>query len=214
MHLGLLFNIDGNEATIESDKNDSYYGESRRLLTEHYQEQNHRFSENLKYDESLQRLSFEKGGLAVSIDVLYGNDVTKAFTRDHLTLSAALRNVFTRNWDDIWLTLTTAISQRVLLLKYHTNHIIQIKNIKETEPPASDFGTCFKRFAANQEDMQSLSECVRIVREKADISELPIPSSSVADSLDSQLADCLYVYAAYTSPKKVRSTPLKGLTDQ
>jgi hypothetical protein len=214
MHLGLLFDIDGYEATIESDRDDGYYGESRGLLTDYHQEQDHRFSENLKYDESLQRLSFEKDGLAVSIDVLYGSNVTKAFTKDHLTLDTTLKNVFTRNWDDIWLTLTTAISQRVLLFKYHTNHIMQIKNIKETESPSSDFGTCFRRFVANQEDMESLSECVRIVREKANISKLPIPSSSVADSLDLQLADCIYVYAAYTSHKKVRSTPLKGLADQ
>jgi hypothetical protein len=122
--------------------------------------------------------------------------------------------VFTRNWDDIWLTLNLAISQRALVLEYGTNHIIEIKNIKETEPYNSDFESYYSRFVADQEDIQSLSECVRIVKDKTNIRKLPIPSSSVADSLDTQLADCIYAYAAYTSHKKIRSPSLKALTDQ
>jgi hypothetical protein len=214
MHVGFLFSIDGNEATIESDKAKGFYGASRLLLTNYYQKQNHRYSVKLDYDQSLQRLSFEKDGLVVSVDHLYGSDVTRKFTRGQLTISAVLRNVFTRKWDDIWLALNLAISQRALLLEYGTNHIREIKNIKETEPHNSDFESYYRRFADNQEDIQSLSECVRIIKEKANIRKLPIPSSSVADSLDTQLADCIYVYAAYTSHKKLRSTSLKGLTDQ
>lgn len=129
MHTGFLFNIDGNEATIDSDKTNGFYGASRQLLTRYYQKQNHRYSVNLRYDENLQRLSFEKDGLAVTVDLLYGSDVTRRFTRDQLTLSTVLRNVFTRKWDDIWLSLNLAIAQRALLLEYGTNHIIETKEI-------------------------------------------------------------------------------------
>jgi hypothetical protein len=212
MHVGFLFNIDGNEASIDSDKTNGFYGASRQLLTSYYQKQNHRYSVNLKYEETQQRLSFEKDGLSVSVDLLYGSDVTRRFTRDQLILSTVLGNVFTRKWDDIWLSLNIAIAQRALLLEYGTNHIREIKNMRETESSDSDFESYYRRFVADQDDIQSLSECVRIVKEKASIKKLPIPSSSVADSLDTQLADCIYAYAAYTSHKKVRSTSLKGVT--
>jgi hypothetical protein len=217
MHAGFLFNKDGSEATIESDKAKAkgFFGASRSLLTKFYEKQNHRFSVKLAYDKTLLRLSFEKDGLVVSVDHLYGSDVTRKFTRRQLALSEVLRNVFTRNWDDIWLALNLARSERALLLESDTNHIKVIKNIKETEPDNSDFAIHFKRFSDDQEDIQSLSECVRILKEKDKIRKLPIPSSSVADSLDTQLADCIYVYAAYTSPKKVKYTSLKkGLADQ
>jgi hypothetical protein len=214
MHVGFLFNIDGNEATTDSDKINGFYGASRQLLTSYYQKQNHRYSVDLKYDETLQRLSFEKDGLVVSVDLLYGSDVTRRFTRDQLTLTTVLRNVFTRKWDDIWLSLNLAIAQRALLLEYGTNHITEIKNMRETEPSNSDFESYYRRFVADQEDIQSLSECVRILKEKPTIRKLPIPSSSVADSLDTQLADCIYAYAAYTSHKKIRSLSLKAVTDQ
>jgi len=214
MHTGFLFNIDGNEATIDSDKSHGFYGASRQLLTTYHLKENHRFSVNLNYDESLQKLSFEKDGLAVSVDLLYGSDVTRRFTKDQLILGTVLGNVFTRKWDDIWLSLNLAIAQRALLLEYGTNHIKEIKNIKEKETSNSEFEIYYKKFISDQEDMQSLSECVRIVKEKPNVRRLPIPSSSVADTLDTQLADCIYAYAAYTSHKKIRSSPLKGLTDQ
>jgi hypothetical protein len=159
-------------------------------------------------------LSFEKDGLAVSVDLLYGSDVTRGFTKDQLTLSTVLGKVFTRKWDDIWLSLNLAISQRALLLEYGTNHIREIKNMRETGSSNFDFESYYKRFVADQEDMQSLSECVRILKEKPSIRKLPIPSSSVADSLDIQLADCIYAYAAYTSHKKIRSPSLKAVTGQ
>jgi hypothetical protein len=215
MHVGFLYNIDGNEATIESDKTKGFYGASRLLLNNYDQQQNHRYSVKLDYDKSLQKLSFEKDGLVVSLDHLYGSDVTRKFTKNQLTLNEVFQNVFTRNWDDIWLALNLAISQRALLLEHETNHIREIKNIKETEPSNSDFATYFKRFLDDQEDIQSLSDCVRILKEKDNIKNLSIQSSSVADLLDTQLADCIYVYAAYLSHKKLKATPLKkGLADQ
>ena len=122
--------------------------------------------------------------------------------------------MFATKCDDISLPLNLAISQHALLLGYGTNYIIEIKRIKEPESSNSDFETYYRRFVADEEDIQSLSECVSIVKKRASIRKPPIPSSSIADSLDKQLADCVYAYSAYTPHKKIRSPSLKGLTYQ
>ena len=142
---------------------------------------------------------------------MFGSGVTRRFTKDQLTSSNVLGNVFTRKWDDVSLSSNLAISQPALLLGYDTNNITEIKKIKETESSDSDFETHNRIFAADDEDIQSLSECVRILKERASIRKLPIPSSSAAYSPHTQLADCVYAYAAYTSHKKIRSPSLKGL---
>jgi hypothetical protein len=205
MHAGFLFDVDGSEATIESDKSNGFYGRSRQLLASYYQKENHRFSVKLTYDESLQRLSFEKDGLAVSVNLAYGNDVTRKFTRDQLSLARALDRVFTRKWDDIWLALTLAIFQRSILLEYGSNHIKEIRRIYE-QPNNSIFKKCLAKFMANQDDVQSLSECIKIINESINI-KFSNSSSALADSSRIQLADCIYVYAAYAKrTKKVKSS--------
>ena len=44
-----------------------------------------------------------------------------------------MENVFSKSWDDIWLTFDVAISQRAILLRNRKNYIIQIKNLKVKE---------------------------------------------------------------------------------
>lgn len=204
MHAGFLFDSDGNEATIESDRSRGFYAQSRRLLEDYYNRQNHRFSVKLVFDESLQHLSFEKDGLAVSVDLLYGSDVTRKFTHDQASLSKVLDKVFTRKWDDIWLSLNVAIFERGLLLGHGTNHMKELKLMLEHNNP--EFKTHYNKFVANQDDVNSLSKCVQIAKENKDILKIPYNSSSEADSLDVRLADCICVYAAaHNTHKKVKS---------
>lgn len=205
MHAGFLFDSDGNEATIESDRVRGFYAQSRRLLEDYYKRQNHRFSVKLVYDESLQHLSFEKDGLAVSVDLLYGSDVTRKFTYDQASLGKVLDKVFTRKWDDIWLSLKVAIFERGLLLVHGTNHMAELKRMIEDGNTA--FKTYYNKFASNQEDMDSLSKCVQLAKENKNILKIPNNASSEADALDVRLADCIYVYAASEAPrKKVKSS--------
>lgn len=76
--------------------------------------------------------------------------------------------------------------------------------MKETESSSnSDFAIYFKRFLDNQEDIQSLSECVRILKEKDDIRKLPIPSTSVADSTHSWLIAFMYMQHTF-HPKRLK----------
>ncbi|MCI0558123.1 MAG: hypothetical protein MN733_06480, partial [Nitrososphaera sp.] len=129
MHTGFLFSVDGSEATLDSDKSKGFFGQSRKLLEDYYKAQNHRFSVKLTYDEAFQRLSFEKDGLVVVLDLLYGSDVTREYTPDRADLQSVLRKVFARRWDDVWLALNVAISERALLLQYANNHMIQIREM-------------------------------------------------------------------------------------
>lgn len=48
-------------------------------------------------------------------------------------LDNLMENVFSKSWDDIWLTFDVAISQRAILLRNRKNYIIQIKNLKEND---------------------------------------------------------------------------------
>ncbi len=206
MHTGFLFSVDGSEATIESDKSKGFFGQSRKLLEDYYKAQNHRFSVKLTYDKAFQRLSFEKDGLTVVVDLLYGSDVTRAYTVDHADLQTVLRKVFARRWDDVWLSLNVAISERSLLLEFGNNHMIRIQEMLRNAPSDSFFIKSFRNFVVDPTDMKSLSNCLSRVKEDKSIRKLPIPSSSAADSLDTLLTDCLYICAVTRPlPKKVKS---------
>jgi hypothetical protein len=69
------------------------------------------------------------------------------------------------------------------------------------------FTTNYRKFLINEKDVHSLSECVRITKQREDITMLPIPSSSVADSLDAELTDCICVYAAAYNTHTKRLNP-------
>ncbi len=206
MHTGFLFGVDGNEATIDSDKSKGFFGQSRKLLGDYYKAQNHRFSVKLTYDEAIQKLSFEKDGLEVVLDLLYGSDVTMAYTPDRADLKSVLRKVFARQWDDVWLSLNVAVSERALLLEFASNHIMRIQEILRTAPSDSAFVRSFRNFEADPNNIETLSDCISIIREDESIRKLPVPSSSAVNSLDTLLADCFYVCAVARSvPKKVKS---------
>jgi len=209
MHKGFLFSAEGTEASIEDDKEGGFYGQSRQLLSRYYQDEDHRHKVKLRYEDNLQRLSFEKDGLAVSVDLQYGNDITRSFTHEQLGLVKALDNVFTRKWDDVWLTLLLAISQRSILLQHNTNHIIELDRIYELQTDRK-FATSLDKFVANPSNTQSLSECVHIAQEDDHIKKLPDPLSSAVESVESQFMDCMYVYAAYRKQLKGNQKKFKS----
>ncbi|HZD36259.1 MAG TPA: hypothetical protein VE130_13745 [Nitrososphaeraceae archaeon] len=196
MHAGFLFNAKGDEATIEDDRSKGFYGQSKRLLEEYFKKHNNRFSVKLTYDAITQKLSFEKDGLFVIINLLYGSDVTKNFTHEQLDLGKVLNKVFRKKWDDIWLSVKMAISQRTLLLR-NGNSIINEIHRSLTGKTDSTFRAQYERFLATPEDVRSLSECVGIIRQK-------IGSLSAID--DGDIADCVYAYAGAHYPyKRVKS---------
>jgi hypothetical protein len=194
LHAGFLYGADGKEGTLESDKSQGFFGQSKKLIEDYFKAQNHRFSVKLNYNESAQRLSFEKDGLTVVLDLLYGSDVTRSFTPDQLDLQTVLRKVFSRRWDDLWLSLNVAISERTLLLQFANNHFVQIIQLLKSSTD-SQFINSYRKFIADHDDMDSLSDCLSILKEQDGIRKLPIPSSSAVDSIDTLLSDCLYLCA-------------------
>jgi hypothetical protein len=166
------------------------------MLEEYFKKHNNRFSVKLTYDAITQKLSFEKDGLFVIINLLYGSDVTKNFTHEQLDLGKVLNKVFRKKWDDIWLSVKMAISQRTLLLR-NGNSIINEIHRSLTGKTDSTFRAQYERFLATPEDVRSLSECVGIIRQK-------IGSLSAID--DGDIADCVYAYAGAHYPyKRVKS---------
>jgi len=205
MHAGFLFNVKGDEATIEDDRSNGFYTQSKRLLEEYFRRHNNRFSIKITYDPSTQRLTFEKDGLVVLVDLLYGSNVTRTFTHEQLDLPKVMNKVFRRKWDDIWLSVKMAISQRTLLLRDGNNIINEISRAL-TEKAGPDFIANYDKFVATPDDVQSLMECVRIIKQKINQSKRPA-SSSTADATDGDIADCVYAYAgAHNQYKKFKSS--------
>lgn len=197
MHAGFLYNPNGDEATIADDRSEGFYGRSKGLLEDYFKRQNNRYSVRLTYDANDQKLSFEKDGLVVIIDLLYGSDVTKNFTHERLNLGNVMNKVFRNKWDDIWLSVKMAISQRTLLLTEGNNIISEIKRslTKNADP---SFTAYYDKFVANPEDVKSLIECVQIIKQKIRL------SSATADG---DIADCVYAYAGAHYPyKKLKSS--------
>jgi hypothetical protein len=200
MHAGFLFNSKGEEASIEDDRSKGFYGQSKRLLEEYFKKHNNRYSVKLAYDANAQKLSFEKDGLAVTVDLLYGSNVTKNFTHEQLDLGKVMNKVFRKKWDDIWLSVNMAIAQRTLLLEYGNNIINEI-NQALTKGADPSFISAYDKFVATPEDISSLTECVRILKRK--MSKMPSASATA----DDDIADCVYVYAGVHYPyKKFKSS--------
>lgn len=200
MHAGFLFNVSGNEATIHDDRSKGFYTQSKRLLEEYFRRHNNRFSVKLMYDTDNQRLSFEKDGLVVVVDLLYGGDVTRNFTHEKSDLGSVLNKVFRRKWDDIWLSVNLAISQRSLLLSEGNNIINEIGKAL-TDKANPEFITNYDKFVAMPENVQSLKECVKVIKQKVN------QSLSKADIKEEDIVDCIYVYAAaHNLYKKVKSS--------
>lgn len=127
------------------------------------------------------------------INLLYGSDVTKNFTHGQLDLGKVLNKVFRNKWDDIWLSIKMAISQRTLLLKNRQSIIHEIERslTNKTDPT---FRAQYGKFLANP-DVKSLSECVRIIKQKI---------GSLSTTADGDIA--VYAYAgAHYQYKRVES---------
>ena len=188
MHEGFLFNAKGKEATIEDDM---LKGQRKRLLQEYFKKHNDRFSVRLIYDSSKQKLSFEKDGLFVTLDLQYGSDVIRKFTHEQLNLGEVGSKVFRKKWDDIWLSLKMAISQTLLLR--HGKSIISELDHSLTKKADPTFRRHFENFMTNPEDIKSLSECVRVIKQRIE---------SLSATTDGDIADCIYAYAGAHYPFK------------
>lgn len=188
MYLGLLYNINGKEATLIDDKSKGGFHSSSKTCMENYAESKH-LSIKVNFNPENLSIFFQKGSLLVSISMLYGNEVIQKFTTKQLTLNSIMNKVFANSWDDIWLTCNLAISQRALLLEYNKNHITEIKKLIDND---QGFTTTYSKFRNNPSDLKTLRDIIDNIQTKADFSNLPLMSNQ-----EGHLADCLYLLTAY-----------------
>jgi hypothetical protein len=198
MCMGLLFNIHGKEATIDADRSDGFYSSSKTHM-KNYANEPH-FNTTIEFDQGRLRLYFKMQSLSVSVEMLYGNEVIQRFSSQKYYLDDLMKKVFSKPWDDIWLTFNVAISERAILLRNRKNHITQLKNLKEND---AYFNTIFNKFCTNSLDSGILSELVQYVQGKLDLTDPPGTTSKDI----SYLGDCLYAFASYiiTRSKLIKS---------
>ena len=195
MILGLLFNINGKEATINADRLHGFYSSSKTHM-KNYLNELHDDVGDLKFDESKLSLSFKKHSVSVSIEMLYGDEVIQRFSSKNYDLTKLLEKAFSRSWDDIRLVFNITISQRAMLLKNRRNYMIQLKELKEND---ERFRTLLDALCSDSSDSKTLSNLVEYILYKLDSSDPSLPSS-IKDN--SYLADCLYAFASYIISKK------------
>jgi hypothetical protein len=188
MCMGLLFNIHGKEATIDADRLDGFYSSSKTHM-KNYANESH-LDTNIEFDQSRLRLYLKKRSLLISVEMLYGNEVIQRFSSKKYCLDNLMEKVFSKSWDDIWITFNVAISERAILLRTRKNHIILIKNLKEND---EYFNSLFNKFCTHSLDSEILSELVHYVVSKLDLTN---PSAAANEDI-SYLADCLYAFASY-----------------
>lgn len=126
--MGLLFDIHGKEATINADRSDGFYS-SRKTHMKNYAIEPH-VDTTVMFDQNKLRLSFKRRSVSVSLEMLYGNEVIQRFSSQKYCLDNMMKKIFSKSWDDIWLTFNIAISQRANLLRNRKNHIMQNKDSK------------------------------------------------------------------------------------
>jgi hypothetical protein len=97
LYMGLLFNKDGNEATIDGDKSKGFYSSSRTFMKNYV---NKPHSCEVLFDEKLLKISLNAGGFMISVAMLYGNEVMNVFTSMLYNLHSLIEKVFAGNWDD------------------------------------------------------------------------------------------------------------------
>jgi len=187
LYMGLLFNKDGNEATIEGDKSKGFYSSSRTFMKNY---DNKRHSCEVLFDEKLLKISLKDGDFIISVAMLYGNEVMNVFTSMLYNLHSLIEKVFAGNWDDFWLIFSITISERAMLLRKNTNYMMQIYKLKEYD---QEFAELFSKFCSNSSNSGILGNLLNYSEEKI----LAYPSNLENSKNKSYLCDCLYAFASY-----------------
>lgn len=197
MLLGLLFNINGKEATISDDRKYGFFSASRKLMKD-YLDLSHHSVTNIRFDENKLSISFNKQDLEVSFEMLYGSEVIQRFTSNSYNVNEIMTRAFPIVWDDIWLVLNIAIQQRTILLSHGKNHIVHLMKLYSEDEHFNEAVTRFCFNPLNHELLLNLVNYISVKREFSDISPTSLDSKQ---NNDSYLADCLFAFASYIVSK-------------
>jgi len=132
MYIGVLFDITGNPASIETDKSQGFYSSSKEgydyLLEK--MKKSKKFDIKRFDDEKLQIRAIHKpSGLKIICGALYGDEITEKLFRQRVPVS----DLLLLKYDDIWLSQLIAIDERANLLKFEENYIIIFMEILKND---------------------------------------------------------------------------------
>ena len=193
MYLGLLYNTEGQEATVNDDRYGHGFYSSSKTAMEGYVNEPHGSTDISFNRDNRLSISIVKEGFSASINMVYGSEVIRKFTGKQEPLTTIMDKVFSSPWDDIWLALHVAISQRALLLENKKNHISEIMTLKEN---SKEFQALFNSFCDNSLDREMVQKIVSFVQDRINFSNLP-----TAAIWEVRLADCIYALSSYFRSK-------------
>ncbi len=154
--MGLFYNIHGSGATIKDDQSSGFYSQSKKLMKNYGLKNPDVILEPINL-----KINFDKDEVEIVIQTIYGDDVTKRFTKSSTPMVAIFRKVFLKSWDDIWLSLNAGIRQRDILLKHKTNHILMIQDLYQNDP---NFKSHVDKFREDSENLNLLKNIVNKIQ--------------------------------------------------
>jgi len=131
LYLGILFDKDGNPASLENDKKHGFYSSSKEGFT-YLKEKLVSHQVPIKVDD-LENLKIEfeipDTSLRVSVEAIYGDNVPLKLFNKSLPVSELLL----LRYDDIWLSLLTTIEERAFLLQYGRNFTTIVQKLTKQD---------------------------------------------------------------------------------
>ena len=188
MHIGLLYGIDGREASRDSDRK-GFGSRSKNVLLAYCEGIG---IDRINLDRENLGLSFQADGIQFAIESTYGNDVLTKFMRcDNVSTNLVMNKIFTNIWDDIWLALSTTIYELTLLRKNGTSNLLSIDSLYQSD---NEFKVAVLKIAEEPMNITVLNSALVQTKMKLQTKEVS----------DQHILDCLYCYAAYNKNKKTK----------
>jgi hypothetical protein len=171
LYIGILFDIKGNPATVDKDKEFICFGGMKesyqRVLT--YLSQN-----NVKYkeiepsnpNEEIFLLEFDFNGIKVKMGAKYANSAINClFKGKGKDISSIKKLINSLIYDDLWLSQLIAISERSILLAHENNYIISVENIIKSDLNIYKKIKLFTqmRYAQEEKALEILTEIVQAI---------------------------------------------------
>ena len=151
LYLGILFNINGFQATLEDDRKYGFYSSNIEGLKdlERFLQTN---GVNIQKNIGDLIIDFKIKNLEVEIGTCYGDDIPKIlFEKDY-----SVNDLLILKYDDIWLTLLTVIEERTFLLKFKENFTIIFLDLLKRDRNIRDYYNEFINSEGNEEILKNL----------------------------------------------------------
>jgi len=195
MYAGILFGLDGLPATVAKDQSaGGFYSSNcegfQILMARLARKSNVKITARDDVNCHVE-FNVHPGALSVAIGTKYGDDVTEALLGQRLSVS----NLLGLRYDDIWLSLLTALREREILLREGKNLCTIILKLFEA---SYDLRKFLDDLIREEGALDKLSGLVQRLTSRRDI-DMPWVMASYEDSPEQVLADCILFIACAKS---------------